>query len=55
MRDGSVIRRESPVTYGSLPTARAGCGETGRFLPLLAHRSAAPSVVQRSPILQFLS
>ena len=54
-RDGSVIWRESPVTYGSLPTARAGCGETGRFFLLLAHRSVAPSVVQRGPILQFLS
>ena len=38
MRDGSVIRHESPVTYGSLPKARAGCGETGRFFLLLAQR-----------------
>jgi hypothetical protein len=45
----SVICCEGPVTYGRFPAARGGRGETGRFLPLLAHRSAAPSVVQRGP------
>ncbi|MCS3831151.1 hypothetical protein GGP91_003250 [Salinibacter ruber] len=53
-RDRSVIRREGPVTYGGFPAARSGRGETDRFLPLLAHRSAAPSVVQRSPARLFL-
>jgi hypothetical protein len=51
-RDGDVIWRERTVTYGWLPAARAGPAETGRFLLVLTHFSAAPSAVQRGPIPQ---
>ncbi len=40
---GSVTCCESSVTYGRLPAAPTGCGETGRFFLMLACRSAAPS------------